>query len=79
MTTPLLIVLGALFVGAACVMLVSLLGKDRGINFYDLDNEDTAPPDWQDMLRKPWVFYAATVVLLGSAAIYLWWKAHLSA
>lgn len=77
MTTPLLIVLGALFVGAACVMLVSLLGKDRGINFYDLDSEDTAPPDRLERLRKPWVFYTATVVLLGSAAIYVWWKTHL--
>lgn len=79
MTTPLLIVLGILFVGSGCVMLVSLLGKDRGINFYDLDNEDTAPPDSLNMLRKRWVFYTATAVLLGSAVIYLWWKAHLSA
>jgi len=75
-TTPLLIVLGILFVGSGCVMLVSLFGRDRGINFYDLDNEDTAPPDGLDMLRKPWVFYTATVVLLGSATVYLWWKAH---
>lgn len=72
-----LIVLGVLFVGSGCVMLVSLFGKHRGIDFYDLDNEDTAPPDGLDALRRPWVFYTATAILLGSAAIYLRWKANL--
>jgi len=76
-TTPLLIVLGILFVASGCVMLVSLLGRDRGINFYDLDNEETAPPGRLDMLRKPWVFYSATAVLLSTAIVYMWWKAHL--
>ncbi|MFM0739915.1 hypothetical protein PQQ51_21965 [Paraburkholderia xenovorans] len=78
MTTPLLIVLVVLFIASGSVMLVSLLGRDRGINFHDLDNESTVPPDRLDVLRKPWVFYTATVVLLGTAAVYLWWKAHLS-
>ena len=72
-----LIVLFVLFIGSGCVMLVSLLGRDRGINFHDLDNEGTAAPDRLDVLRKPWVFYTATVVLLSTAVVYLWWKAHL--
>nr|WKF56002.1 hypothetical protein HUO10_000446 [Paraburkholderia busanensis] len=74
MTAALLIVLLVLFVGAGGVMLVSLVSKDRGINFYDLDNEDTATPGKWDVLRKPAVFYTATAVLLGSAGAYLWWR-----
>lgn len=77
MTTPLLIVLGILFVVSGGVMFVSLLGRDRGINFHDLDNEDTVPPDRLEFLRKTWVFYTATAVLLGTAIVYFWWKAHL--
>ena len=34
--------------------------------------------DKLEFLRQQWVFYTATVVLLCSAAVYLWWKAHLS-
>ena len=79
MTTPLLIMLFLLFVGSGFVMLVNLLGRDRGIDFYDLDNEDTAPPDGLDMLRKPWVLNIASAVLVGTAAVYSWWRAHLPA
>jgi hypothetical protein len=77
MTTPLMILLAVLFIASGSVMVASLLGKDRGINFHDLDNEETAPPDWLDALRRPWVFYTATAVLLATFVAYLWWKTHL--
>jgi hypothetical protein len=78
MPTSIFLILLVLVVCSAAVLIVGLMGN-RGIDYWDLDGSNEPPESRLDFLRKPAVFYSAAVILVASAIVYLWWKAHLLA
>lgn len=70
MSTPVFVILLALFVVAAVLILINLTG-DPGIDYWDLDGESAPQPSKLDVLRNKPVFYSAGAVLIGTFLAFL--------
>jgi hypothetical protein len=70
MSTPIFVVLLVLFVSAAVLIIVNLTG-DPGIDYWDLDGENSPSVSKLDVLRNKPVFYGAGTVLIGTFIAYL--------
>lgn len=69
MSTTTFVILSVLFVVSAGLIIVNLTG-DPGIDYWDLDGEETPQRSKLDALRNKPVLYSAGAVLIGTFFAY---------
>lgn len=70
MCPSLLVVIAVLFIAAAILIVINVIG-DPGIDYWDLDGENSQPRSRIDFLRNKPVFYGSGVVLVASFLAYI--------